>query len=101
VARLLAAAAGLLAVTWLELVYRNPDRPVNVLTFILLYCLVQLSVAAVYGQAWYGYGDPFEVYSTLVGRLSPFGRRPEDRRLVLRNPLAGLASVPVEPGCWR
>jgi hypothetical protein len=92
------AAAGLLAFTWLELVYRNPDRPVNVLTFILLYCLVQLTAAAVYGEAWYGYGDAFEVYSTLVGRLSPFGRRPEDGRLVLRNPLAGLASVPVAPG---
>jgi hypothetical protein len=52
----------------------------------------------VYGQAWYSYGDAFEVYSTLVGRLSPFGRRPEDGRLVLRNPLAGLASVPVAPG---
>ena len=92
------AAAGLLAFTWLELVYRNPDRPVNVLTFILLYCLVELSLGAVYGQAWFGYGDPFEVYSTLVGRLSPFGRRPDDGRLVLRNPLAGLASVPVAPG---
>jgi hypothetical protein len=92
------AAAGLVAFTWLELVYRRPDRPVNVLTFILLYCLVQLIAAAVYGEDWYGYGDPFEVYSTMVGRLSPFGRRPEDGRLVLRNPLAGLASVPVAPG---
>jgi hypothetical protein len=92
------AAAGLLAFTWLELVYRNPDRPVNVLSFILLYCLVQLAAASVYGEAWYGRGDGFEVYSTLVGRLSPFGRRPEDGRLVLRNPLAGLASVPVAPG---
>ena len=92
------AAAGVLAFTWLELVYRNPDRPVNVLSFILLYCLVELTAAAVFGQAWYGYGDPFEVYSTLVGRLSPFGRRPTDGRLVVRNPLAGLASVPVAPG---
>jgi hypothetical protein len=91
-------AAGLLAFTWLELVWRSPDRPVNVLTFILLYCLVELAAATVYGQAWYGYGDPFEVYSTLVARLSPFGRRPEDGRLVLRNPLAGLSSVPVAPG---
>ena len=92
------AAAGLLAFTWLELVYRNPDRPANVLAFILLYCLVQLAAAAVYGERWYGRGDAFEVYSTLVGRLSPFGRRPDDGRLVLRNPLAGLASVPIEPG---
>jgi hypothetical protein len=94
------AAAGLLAFTWLELVYRNPDRPVNVLTFILLYCLVQLTAAAVYGQAWYGYGDPFEVYSTLVGRLSPFGRRPEDGRLVLRNPLAGWPRSRWPRGSW-
>ena len=92
------AAAGLLVFTWLELDWRNPDRPVNVLTFILLYCLVQLAAAAVHGERWYAHGDAFEVYSTLVGRLSPFGRRPTDGRLVLRTPLAGLASVPVEPG---
>jgi hypothetical protein len=92
------AAAGLLVFTWLELVFRDPAHPVNVLTFILLYCLVQLAAAAVYGERWYAQGDAFEVYSTLVGRLSPFGRRPEDGRLVVRNPLAGLASVPVEPG---
>jgi hypothetical protein len=92
------AAAGLLVFTWLELVFRDPAHPVNVLTFILLYCLVQLAAAAVYGERWYARGDAFEVYSTLVGRLSPFGRRPEDGRLVVRNPLAGLASVPVEPG---
>jgi hypothetical protein len=92
------AAAGLLVFTWLELVFRNPAHPQNVLTFILLYCFVQLAAAAVYGERWYAHGDAFEVYSTLIGRLSPFGRRPTDGRLVLRNPLAGLASVPVEPG---
>ena len=36
-----------------------------------------------------GRGDGFEVYSTLVGRLSPFGRR-TDGRLVVRNPLENL-----------
>jgi hypothetical protein len=92
------AAAGLLAFTWLELVYRNPDRPVNVLGFILLYCLVQLVAAAVYGERWYARGEAFEVYSTLVGGLSPFGRRPTDGRLLLRNPLAGLTALPLEPG---
>ena len=61
------AAAGLLVFTWLELVWRNPDRPVNVLTFILLYCLVQLAAAAAYGERWYDHGDAFEVYSTSAG----------------------------------
>ncbi len=41
--------------------------------------------------------DPFEVYSTLVGRLAPVGRR-GDGVLVWRSPLAGLDGVRVEPG---
>ena len=31
--------------------------------------------AAVFGDAWFERADPFEVYSTLLGRLCPIGRR--------------------------
>ena len=41
--------------------------------------------------------DPFEAYSTLVGRLSVFGRR-ADGTLVLRSPLANLDGTPPWPG---
>ena len=50
-----------------------------------------------YGQDWYARGDAFEVYSTLVAHLCPFGRR-GDGRLGLRNPLTGLAGLRPEPG---
>jgi hypothetical protein len=34
-----------------------------------------LLAAVVLGSRWFGRGDPFEVYSALVGRLSWLGRR--------------------------
>ena len=37
------------------------------------------------------------MYSTLVGHLSPFGRR-GDGRLLVRNPLQGLSSIERAPG---
>jgi hypothetical protein len=91
------AAAGLAAFAWLELVFPNAERPMFALDFLLLYASVQLAGAARYGESWYDRGDAFEVYSSLIGRLAPLGRR-EDGRLVVRNPFQGLASVPAGPG---
>jgi hypothetical protein len=51
----------------------------------------------VYGTAWAEQADPLEVYSSLVGRLSPVGRR-ETGALVLRSPLDNLAGTPVRIG---
>jgi hypothetical protein len=42
-------------------------------------------------------GDGFEVYSTLIGRMSPFGRR-DDGRLVVRSPLDGVDGIAPERG---
>jgi hypothetical protein len=91
------AAAGLAVFAWLELVYLYRDEPFTLLVFFILYGTVQLWAGFLYGQDWYARGDPFEVYSSLLGSLSPFGRR-DDGRLVLRNPLAGLAGLKAEPG---
>lgn len=91
------AAAGLLAFTWLELVFPARARPVTVGVFLLLYAAVQLVAALWYGSGWFARGDAFEVYSTLLGRLSPLGRR-SDGRLVLRNPLDGADGTPALPG---
>jgi hypothetical protein len=51
---------------------------------------------ALFGNTFYERADPFEVYSTLVSRLSVWGRR--GRQLVVRSPLANLATTPVRPG---
>jgi hypothetical protein len=91
------AAVALAAFAWLELVYPYRDEPYTLLVFLVLYAWVQLAAAFRYGQAWYGRGDGFEVYSTLVAHLAPIGRR-ADGRLVLRNPLVGLAALRPEPG---
>jgi hypothetical protein len=91
------AVAGLTAFAWLELVYPYRDQPYTLLVFFVVYGWAQLAAAFRYGQDWYARGDAFEVYSTLIAHLCPFGRR-SDGRLGLRNPLTGLAGLRPEPG---
>ena len=91
------AAAALLVFVWLELVLPGRAEPRTVGVFLVLYGVVQLVAGLWFGSGWYARGDAFEVYSTLLGRLSPLGRR-EDGRLVVRSPLDGADGLRVEPG---
>ncbi|MET9249075.1 hypothetical protein [Nonomuraea sp. NPDC003709] len=91
------AAAGLLAFTWTELVAPEPAAPLTLLTFCALYAATQLMGTLVYGHAWLERGDPFEVYSTLIGHLSPLGRKANGDR-VLRSPFDGLDAIQPAPG---
>lgn len=84
------AAFFLLAFTWLELV--NPDWSVDlnvVRWWFGLLTAFTLVGAAIFGDTWFENADPFEVYSSLAARMSPFGRR-DDSVLVIRNPLENL-----------
>ncbi|MFD9600579.1 hypothetical protein [Streptomyces sp. NPDC059970] len=92
------AAAGLLAFTWLELVAPDPASTTALLLFLSLYAAVHLAGAARHGAGWFDHADAFEVYSGLLARLSPLGRRPADHRLVLRSPFNGLDATPQTPG---
>ncbi|MFJ5893236.1 hypothetical protein [Streptomyces californicus] len=92
------AAAGLLAFTWLELVAPDPASATTLLLFLTLHTAVQLAGAARHGAGWFDHADAFEVYSGLLARLSPLGRRPADGRLVLRSPFNGLDATPQSPG---
>ena len=65
--------------------------------FLLGYAVVHLALALWFGEEWFARGDGFEVYSALIARLSPWGRR-DDGRLVLRNPLANALATPSLPG---
>ncbi len=91
------AAGSLLVFAWLELAYPERSRPTTVGLFLVVYGVVQLVAALWFGERWFERGDAFEVYSTLIGRLSPFGRR-NDGRLVVRNPLDGVDGTPVLAG---
>lgn len=105
------AAAGLFAFTWLELV--APERTsLGVLRVaILAFLAVDLLGALVWGRAWFGHGDAFEVLSRLYGSLSPLGRRhpgggwfgygrparPPRNEWVLRTPLHGATALGTDP----
>jgi hypothetical protein len=92
------AALGLYAFTWLELV--SPDYATSlpaVRAWFLGLTLILLATAVVFGDIVFERIDPFEVYSSLVARLSPFGRR-DDGRLVVRNPLENLDGLTAPAG---
>jgi len=90
-------AVALLAFVWLELVLPGRAEPRTVGIFLVLYGVVQLVASLWFGAGWFARGDAFEVYSALLGRLSPFGRR-EDGRLVVRSPLDGVDGLRSERG---
>jgi hypothetical protein len=91
------AALGIFAFTWLELV--APDRAtIPVLqAWIALYVVITMFGAILFGDRWFSTGDPFEVYATLMSRLSPWGRR-TDGKLVIRRPLENLDGLKPQPG---
>jgi hypothetical protein len=91
------AAVGIFAFTWLELV--APDRatlPV-LQAWLALYVVIMLFGAILFGDRWFSTADPFEVYATLMSRLSPWGRR-TDGALVIRRPLENLDGLKPQPG---
>lgn len=91
------AAAMLFSFVWLELVYPESTYLAVVRLWVAGYLAVVVLGGAVFGSRWIAQADPFEAYSTLVGRLSVFGRR-ADGTLVLRSPLANLDATPPMPG---
>lgn len=92
------AALGLLAFVWLELVSPSSGTVSAVRTWCSLYAAVMLIGSALYGTRWFERADPFEVFFSLVARLSPWGRRSGTGRIVVRNPLRNLDGTPAGPG---
>ena len=97
------AAVGLFAFVWTEPVHPEPAFVSTVLTWVLLYTGAMLLGSAVFGDRWFERADPFEVYFSLVARLSVWGRIRDtdpdrDGRLAVRNPLDNLDGTSVRPG---
>ena len=90
------AALGLFSFVWLELVYPNATDVGPVRLWCAAYLGIMLIGSAVWGTTFLARADPFEVYSSLVGKLSIWGRR--EGRLVVRSPLANLDTVVARPG---
>ncbi|MGH3355814.1 MAG: hypothetical protein ACRDOJ_07935, partial [Nocardioidaceae bacterium] len=67
------AALGLLSFVWLELVYPSSTYLTPVRTWIGAYTVILLVGSVAFGRRWFAQADPFEVFSSFVARLSPFG----------------------------
>jgi hypothetical protein len=94
------AALSLLSFVWLELVPRESNTTLPTLRlYFACYLAVHLFAATYFGSRWFDQGDGFEVFSSLFGRLSVVGRR-GDGRLVVRNPLDGVAGIAKAPGLF-
>lgn len=90
------AAIGLFSFVWLELVYPSSTDVGPVRLWCAAYLGIMLIGSAVWGTTFLERADPFEVYSSLVAKLSVWGRR--DGLLVLRSPLANLDTLAPAPG---
>jgi hypothetical protein len=91
------AAVGLFAFVWQELVNPHEVELSSVRLWLALYLAVMLVGSAIFGDVWLARADPFEVYSSLLAHLSPWGRL-ADGTLVVRSPLANLDGVVPRPG---
>jgi hypothetical protein len=89
------AAAGLFAFVWLELASPDPGDVATVRTWVAAYAIAMLAGGIAFGPRWFDRADPFDVYSAVVSRLSPFVK---DGRWALHNPLRTLPQLPVAPG---
>lgn len=90
------AALGLYAFVWMELVSPEATSLGPLRLWFAVYVAAMLVGGAVFGSRFFENADPFEVWSSLAAKVSPWGFR--DGRLVLRSPLANLATVPSRPG---
>ena len=90
------AACGLFAFVRLELVFPYSTELSPVRLWFAVYVAAMLVGGALFGSVFYERADPFEVYSTLAGKVSVWAVR--DGRLLVRSPLANLASIEPVPG---
>lgn len=85
--------------TWLELAYHEGcGDPVALAWWLGAYTLAALAGAAIWGRRWLRTGEGFAALFGLLAHLAPLYWDAHSRRLRLRPPLSGLASVQPQPG---
>ena len=92
------AAIGLFLFVWVELVDPFGLYLGSLGFLIVAYALAQIAGMHAFGRrAWIEHGEAFHVYFGLIAAIAPFTRDAAGR-VVVRPPLAGLATVPGRPG---
>ncbi len=94
-------AALLFAYAALELAWPRSAEPRTLALAIVVYSWITWAGMLIYGRrAWMENGEAFNIYFGLLARISPFAVRgeAEERRVVVRPPLSGLAAGDPRPG---
>ena len=89
------AALGLFAFVWLELASPDPGSVGAVRIWVGLYAVAMIGGGVAFGPRWFDRADPFDVYSAIVARLSPFVDNGHWR---LHNPLRRLPAIAIDRG---
>ena len=92
------AALGLFAFVWLELVYPYSTELGPVRLWCAVYVAIMLLGGALFGNTFYDRADPFEVYSSLVAKLSVWGRRGDRLVSAARWPTSTRSGAPRAGG---
>jgi hypothetical protein len=92
------AVVGLLAFHWLELCYHDNQEVRRLGLLVTVYSVAVLASVARYGRAWLRTGEAFTAYFGLIARMAPLAVDPDTRRIRLRAPFSGLATVVTRPG---
>ena len=94
------AAIGIFAFVWQELVNPQSAYLGSVRLWLAVYVAVMLIGGALFGDVFFARADPFEVYSSLLAKISVWGRSDgtPTGRLVVRHPLVNLATLVPRAG---
>ena len=92
------AVVGLFAFMWLELCYHDRSDISRLAIIVTAYSVAVLAGATRYGRAWLRTGEAFGAYFGLIARMAPIATDRETRRLRVRAPFSGLATLATRPG---
>lgn len=92
------AVVGLFAFIWLELCYHDRSDIRRLALIVTAYSIAVLAGAARYGRAWLRTGEAFTAYFGLIATMAPITTDHDTRRLRLRPPFSGLATLTTRPG---
>ncbi len=84
------ALAGLLAISWIELISDRSEDPRALGVLILAYAGVSLTAGMLFGLRWFQLADPLGRMFALLGRMTPLSIDPP-RRILFALPTEGLS----------
>lgn len=90
------AVATLAGFLWLELAYHSPSQPRILGWLMVLYTIIVVGPAVVWGRNWSRNADGFAVYFGLIAHIAPLFRSGGSLRV--RRPFTGLGRVEIVPG---